>query len=204
MARGRASRPAVVVLLLLSASVVALAPFAPSARSQSPCSGVDELTFSGTSMRPTLHEGDCVTYQPTSISQVNIGDIVVYGTPCYSQDGVVIHRVVNITSQGLVTKGDNNPIADQYAGIATSPITQACLIGKVVSIAYASSTSNTTSATSTTSTNPTTTSTSTSSSTTSGGGGIPEFPLQLGFTLLATVVIVTSYVLTRRVKLPRL
>jgi hypothetical protein len=43
----------------------------------------------------------------------------------------------------------------------------------------------------------------TTSSTTTTGllgklGSIPEFPLQLGFTLLATVVIVTSYVFARR------
>lgn len=38
----------------------------------------------------------------------------------------------------------------------------------------------------------------------SGGGGIPEFPVQLGFTLLAAAVIVTSYVLARRVTIPRL
>jgi hypothetical protein len=41
-------------------------------------------------------------------------------------------------------------------------------------------------------------SSSTSSSTSSSVGGIPEFPAQLGFTLLATVVIVISYLFARR------
>jgi plastocyanin len=46
--------------------------------------------------------------------------------------------------------------------------------------------------------------TTASSSTSSGSGsGIPEFPVQLGFTLVATVAIVTSYVLARRVMSPR-
>jgi hypothetical protein len=36
------------------------------------------------------------------------------------------------------------------------------------------------------------------------GTGIPEFPVQFGFTLLATVVIVASYVLARRVPVSRL
>jgi len=31
-----------------------------------------------------------------------------------------------------------------------------------------------------------------------GGGGIPEFPIQLGFTVLITILIATSYVLARR------
>jgi plastocyanin len=42
--------------------------------------------------------------------------------------------------------------------------------------------------------------TTTASTTSSGSAaGIPEFPLQVGFTLLVTVAIVTSYVLARRV-----
>lgn len=41
-------------------------------------------------------------------------------------------------------------------------------------------------------------SSSTLSSSTGSGSGIPEFPVQLGFTLLATIVIVMSYVLARR------
>lgn len=42
------------------------------------------------------------------------------------------------------------------------------------------------------------TTSTTSSTSTTGGGGIPEFPVQLGFTLLATVVIVASYLFARR------
>ncbi len=83
-----------------------------------------------------------------------------------------------------------------------------------------SSTTNSTSTTSTTSASSTTATTNygccstsyttissntiSSSASSSGGGGIPEFPFQLSFALMATVVIVASYVLTRRVALPRL
>jgi hypothetical protein len=38
----------------------------------------------------------------------------------------------------------------------------------------------------------------TSSSKSGGSSGIPEFPAQLGFALLVTVVIVMSYVFARR------
>ncbi len=44
----------------------------------------------------------------------------------------------------------------------------------------------------------TTTSPATSTSSSKSGGGIPEFPAQLGITLLATAVIVMSYVFARR------
>ena len=41
-------------------------------------------------------------------------------------------------------------------------------------------------------------SSSTPASGSGSGTGVPEFPVQLGFTLLATIVIVTSYVFARR------
>lgn len=76
-----------------------------------------------------------------------------------------------------------------------------------------SSTTSSTTSTSETSSSTTTTSSSstsgltiptTSSSSTGGGSGIPEFPAQIGFSLLATVVIVTTFFLVRRMTLPRL
>jgi signal peptidase I len=89
----------------------------------------------GVSMLPTLESGDLVVIQPVSISNVRIGDIIVYGPPC-TRDLSVIHRVVggNDTS-GFITQGDDrntNPSTDQASGIANADITQACLIGKVV------------------------------------------------------------------------
>ena len=45
----------------------------------------------------------------------------------------MVHRGSQNTSNGLITKGDNNPEPDQYQGqIARTPITQQCLEGKVV------------------------------------------------------------------------
>ncbi len=45
----------------------------------------------------------------------------------------MVHRVVQVTSGGLITKGDNNTEPDQYMHeIANGPITQQCLEGKVI------------------------------------------------------------------------
>lgn len=67
------------------------------------------------------------------MSQVHVGDIIVYNALCSRIGQSVIHRVVNITNQGLITKGDNNPNTDQYLNeIASGPITQQCLEEKVV------------------------------------------------------------------------
>jgi signal peptidase len=90
------------------------------------------------SMLPTLEQGDLVVIEKVPASSVHVGDIIVYGGSCSSildSNGApisVIHRVVEVTSSGFITKGDNNPYTDQAAGIATGPITQDCIEGKVV------------------------------------------------------------------------
>jgi signal peptidase I len=90
------------------------------------------------SMLPTLEQGDLVVIENVPASSIRAGDIIVYGGSCsrfLDTNGApisVIHRVVNVTSSGFITKGDNNPYTDQAAGIATGPITQSCIEGKVV------------------------------------------------------------------------
>ena len=97
----------------------------------------DTRRVDGTSMLPTLEGGDLVVIQSAAISQIHVGDIIVYGAPCSAYGESVVHRVVNITDNGLITKGDNNPRTDQASGIAQyqghpQPIIQQCLEGKVV------------------------------------------------------------------------
>jgi len=97
----------------------------------------DTRRVDGTSMLPTLEGGDLVVIQSAAISQIHVGDIIVYGAPCSAGGESVVHRVVSNTSDGLITKGDNNPGTDQALGIAQyqghpQPIIQQCLEGKVV------------------------------------------------------------------------
>ncbi len=92
----------------------------------------DTRRVDGTSMLPTLEGGDLVVIQSVPISQIHVGDIIVYNGLCSAEGESVVHRVVNITAQGLITKGDNNARTDQYYGIAISPITSQCLEGKAV------------------------------------------------------------------------
>ena len=86
----------------------------------------------GTSMLPTLEGGDLVVIQNMPISQVHVGDIIVYNGLCSTSGLSVVHRVVQSTSSGLITRGDNYPYTDQAANIAFRPIAQQCLEGKVV------------------------------------------------------------------------
>jgi signal peptidase I len=92
----------------------------------------DTRRVDGYSMLPTLEGGDLVVIQSVPISQVHVGDIIVYNGFCSTGGESVVHRVVASASQGLVTEGDNNPGTDQALGIASRPITQQCLEGKVV------------------------------------------------------------------------
>jgi len=93
----------------------------------------DTRRVDGFSMLPTLEGGDLVVIQGVPISNVHVGDSVVYDGVCSAVGESVVHRVVNITTGGgLITKGDNNERSDQDSGIALTPITSQCLVGKVV------------------------------------------------------------------------
>ena len=92
----------------------------------------DTRRVDGHSMLPTLEGGDLVVIQNVPVDQIHVGDIVVYNSLCSTGGESVVHRVINITSAGLITKGDNNPYSDQSSGIASGPIVQQCLEGKVV------------------------------------------------------------------------
>jgi signal peptidase len=88
------------------------------------------------SMVPTLQIGDLVVAQSVPFSSVRVGDVIIYVQP----DGLggcqgltIVHRVVAITSQGLITQGDNretNPRPDEP--YRWPPVTANCVKGKVV------------------------------------------------------------------------
>lgn len=61
------------------------------------------------SMEPTIMPGDYVLYSQADFEDVSVGDIIIYRN---DSDIYVIHRVIEKGENFLVTKGDNNPIAD--------------------------------------------------------------------------------------------
>jgi signal peptidase I len=89
----------------------------------------DELLtryYRGNSMRGAFHLGDRLLIAPTLLAEIYPGDVIVFRitTPRGEVDEIV-HRVVAITSAGLVTQGDNNPWRDAL------PVTEDNLIGRV-------------------------------------------------------------------------
>jgi signal peptidase I len=84
------------------------------------------------SMVPTLEVGDLVVVQSVPVTSLHAGEVIVFGEPsngvCTSID--IVHRIVNITSQGIYTQGDNrltNPQPDEF-----DPVTTSCVRGVVL------------------------------------------------------------------------
>ncbi len=67
------------------------------------------VTVVGTSMYPTLLPLDIVFVNPVP-TIINEGDIIVFR----KYDMVIIHRVVEVTKEGYITKGDANPTKDPW------------------------------------------------------------------------------------------
>lgn len=88
------------------------------------------------SMMPTFHVGDLVFVQRVPFNDLHVGDVIVFLQPSSSGGCTmftVLHRVVAITPQGLITQGDNrtsNPAPDEPSQFPA--VTADCVKGKAV------------------------------------------------------------------------
>ena len=74
----------------------------------------------GISMLPAIEPGNAVIID-TVVERIDIGDIIVY-----TYDGNFVgHRVIAITQDGFITKGDNNPYPDNL-------VPTEAVVGKIV------------------------------------------------------------------------
>jgi signal peptidase I len=76
----------------------------------------NELFYTGESMRGMFRPGDRLVFEPVTLSDLQPGDVVVYRKPRPGRPGQngnnVVHRVIAITSEGVILRGDNNTPAD--------------------------------------------------------------------------------------------
>jgi len=82
----------------------------------------DQIQFNVTSnsMQPVINIGDSIVMEVIPGKDVKIGDIIVIKRV----DDFLSHRVISITKDGWVTKGDNNILLDP-------PVQSKNLIGRV-------------------------------------------------------------------------
>lgn len=79
------------------------------------------FVYTGSSMRPTFHGGQLLYVRPMA-QDVAVGDVVVFAD---TEKGCVVHRVIAVTDEGLITRGDNNRLDD------SAPIPPEHVIGRV-------------------------------------------------------------------------
>jgi len=95
------------------------------------------------SMSPSLMEGDVIAWTPTTMDEIEIGDVVVFKSYVrWPDEKLVVHRVTDIKTDGttgrpiLETKGDANVWVDQKGPHIPEPyIREDHLLGKPISIA---------------------------------------------------------------------
>jgi len=94
------------------------------------------------SMEPTLEPGDGFVAVPSFVAgEPEPGDVVVFQARDLNDGGLTTHRVVEVTDEGYVTKGDANPFTDQDGG--EPPVSDGQVVahavqvgGSVVAIPY--------------------------------------------------------------------
>ena len=92
------------------------------------------LAFAETgSMSPTIDTGDGYIAVPTPVTDpVSEGDIVVFDAVNINDGGYVVHRVVDETDEGYITRGDANVVTDQDGD--EPPVSDAQVRAKVLSV----------------------------------------------------------------------
>jgi signal peptidase len=85
-----------------------------------------EPVYTG-SMEPAIPVGSIVVIKPANPDTLKVGDIICFKTEAESPI-TVTHRIIGITSQGFITKGDANEDPDQWI------IKKENIIGKVIAV----------------------------------------------------------------------
>lgn len=62
-------------------------------------------------MQPRINAGDMIFIKDKKTSAVKKGDIITFRL---SDENLITHRVVSITDEGYLTKGDNNNVKDDW------------------------------------------------------------------------------------------
>jgi len=85
------------------------------------------------SMQPTLDAGDGFVAVPSAVTgSAEPGDVIVFRAEELHDGGLVTHRVVEVTEQGYVTRGDANDATDQQTG--EPPVKEAQVVAHALQV----------------------------------------------------------------------
>lgn len=73
--------------------------------------GIKPMYVVSESMEPTFFKGDMVLKVDNNLVEPGVGDVVAFKAP-WLDNKIVTHRVLEISEDSLITKGDNNLVAD--------------------------------------------------------------------------------------------
>lgn len=73
----------------------------------------EPIFYTGQSMHPTFKEGDEMYIKPYNGARICRGDVVVFSSPDDSHK--VVHRVISVGQNTIITQGDNNRDIDMQA-----------------------------------------------------------------------------------------
>ena len=119
--RGKKPLTIALIVIILAITAVILLFFRPVAL------GGDTLyepVYTG-SMEPAIHVGSVVVIKPVDVERLEEGDVVCF---TFSGPASITHRIINITTEGFITKGDANEDPDQWI------VRRENIVGKVILI----------------------------------------------------------------------
>lgn len=103
-----------IVIIVLSLSLVSL--FITGKITGKPTVfGIKPMIVVSESMVPTICVGDVIIGKPVEPEEVSVGNVVAYKVSSNVTDSIsvtVVHRVIDITEEGFIFKGDNNSECD--------------------------------------------------------------------------------------------
>lgn len=86
------------------------------------------------SMRPGIEPGDLAIIRSVPAKRLQVGEIIAYLPP--GQSTPVMHRIVSITPEGIVTKGDANAAPDPWGRVQPQSSTVARLVAVVPKVGF--------------------------------------------------------------------
>jgi signal peptidase I len=75
--------------------------------------GLERYVVSGDSMNGGIDKGSVVFERPVPVSDLRVGDVITYRAPA-GKDGMVTHRIVSISPDGIQTQGDARSARDPW------------------------------------------------------------------------------------------